>query len=126
METIFTPNAPKPIGHYAQALVHEGMIYVSGQVAFDAVAKQKRIDSIEEQTKQALANVVEIVRAGGGDADRIIKTTVFLSDMALWGKVNEAYGEFFGEHRPARSVLPIGEIPGGFLIEIEAVAAAAR
>lgn len=79
--------------------------------------------SIEEQTRQALENVAAIVAAGGGGLEDVLKVTVYVSDIDLWGRVNEVYSAFFGEHRPARAVVPTRDLHHGFQIEIEAVAA---
>jgi len=122
MEKIFTPNAPKPAGHYSQAIVHDNVVYVSGQLPIDPVTGEKRLGSIEEQTEQALKNLAEILRAAGSDIDSVIKTTVYISDIQLWESVNNVYSEFFGEHRPARAVVPTRDLHHGFNIEIEAIA----
>ena len=123
MKKISTPNAPKPAGHYSQAIVHGNTVYVSGQLAVDPQTGEKRLGSIEEQTEQALKNVAEILKAANSDVDRVLKTTLYISDIELWGRVNEVYSRFFGEHRPARAVVPTKELHYGFQIEIEAVAA---
>ncbi len=123
MEQILTPNAPRPAGHYAQAIVHRGLVYVSGQLPVDPATGAKRTGSIEEQTLQALENVKAILEAAGSDLGRVLKTTVYVSDIQLWDRVNAVYGKFFGEHRPARAVVPTRELHYGFKIEIEAMAA---
>src|SRR5215208_3991557 len=120
MEKILTPNAPQPAGHYSQATVHNGLVYIAGQLAIDAATGERKLSSIEEQTEQALKNVVAIAEAGGSDLNHILKTTVFVTDINLWGQVNEAYAKFFGDHRPARAVIPVKDLHYGFLIEIEA------
>jgi len=125
MIAISTPNAPQPAGHYAQAIVHNGIVYVSGQLAIDPATGEKRLGSIEEQTEQALRNVAAILAAAGSDLAHVLKTTVYIADMSLWGRVNTVYARHFGEHRPARAVVPTKELHYGFLIEIEAVAAVA-
>ncbi len=122
MKKIFTPNAPKPAGHYSQAIVHDNVVYVSGQLPIDPVTGEMRLSSIEEQTEQALKNVAEILKAGGSDIDSVIKTTVYISDIQLWDRVNDVYGKFFGEHRPARAVVPTKNLHHGSNIEIEAIA----
>jgi 2-iminobutanoate/2-iminopropanoate deaminase len=122
MEEIFTQNAPKPAGHYSQAIVHGNLIYVSGQLPIDPMTGEKRIGSIEEQAEQALRNVSEIIKAAGSSMDQVIKTTVYISDMQLWERVNEVYSDFFGEHRPARAVVPTKDLHYGFQIEVEAIA----
>ena len=122
MKKIFTPNAPKPAGHYSQAIVHDNVVYVSGQLPIDPVTGEMRLSSIEEQTEQALKNVAEILKAAGSDIDSVIKTTVYISDIQLWDRVNDVYSKFFGEHRPARAVVPTKNLHHGSNIEIEAIA----
>ena len=123
MIAISTQNAPAPAGHYSQAIVHDNVVYVSGQLAIDPQTGEKRVGSIEEQTEQALKNVAEILKAAGSDISQVIKTTVYVSDIGLWDRVNAIYAEFFGEHRPARAVVPTRNLHFGFQIEIEAIAA---
>jgi 2-iminobutanoate/2-iminopropanoate deaminase len=123
MKKISTPNAPKAGGHYSQAVVHNGVVYISGQLAIDPKSGERKLGPIEEQTGQALRNVIAIAEAAGSDLNHILKTTVYISDIELWGKVNEIYAQFFGDHRPARAVVPTKELHFGFLVEIEAVAA---
>jgi 2-iminobutanoate/2-iminopropanoate deaminase len=120
---INTPNAPKPGGHYSQGVVHNGLLFVSGQLSIDPVTLEKKLGSIEEQTEQALNNVLGIVQAAGGDWSSVLKMTVYVSDIELWAAVNEVYARILGEHRPARAVIPTGALHYGFLIEIEAIAA---
>ncbi|GAB4404747.1 MAG: RidA family protein [Anaerolineales bacterium] len=123
MHAISTPNAPTPAGHYAQAIVHNGLVFVSGQLPIDPSTGEKRVGSIEEQTEQALRNVEAILRAAGSSLNKVLKTTVYISDIALWDRVNAVYARFFGDHRPARAVVPTRELHFGFQIEIEAIAA---
>jgi len=123
MRPIRTINAPTPAGHYSQAIEHDGLIYVSGQLAIDPENGEKKLGSIEEQTERALENVSAIVEAAGGTRSSILKVTVYVADIGLWSAVNETYAAFFGEHRPARAVIPCGELHHGFLVEIDAIAA---
>ena len=118
-----TSNAPKPGGHYSQAVIHNGLIYISGQLPIDPVTGEKKLGSIEEQTEQVLANLRAIVEAAGSDLNHVLRMTVYVSDIELWGKVNEIYARTFGEHRPARAVVPVKDLHYGFKIEIEAIAA---
>jgi len=124
MESIATANAPSPAGHYSQAIRHGNLAFVSGMLPV-------RPDmtfvtgSVEDQTRQALANVEAVLLAAGSSRDKVIKTTIYVSDISLWGRVNAVYAAFFGEHRPARAVVPIGDLHFGLLVEIEAVAAVA-
>jgi len=123
MKVISTANAPRPAGHYAQAIVHNGLVYVSGQLPIDPQRPDQPPGSIEQQTEQALRNVAAILEAAGSDLQHVLKTTVYVSDIALWARVNAAYARVFGSHRPARAVVPSGELHHGYQIEIEAMAA---
>jgi len=120
---INTPNAPQPAGHYSQATAYNGLVFVAGQLSIDPATGEKKLASIEEQTEQALANVHAILEAAGSDWDRVLKMTVFVADINLWDAVNKVYSRILGENRPARAIIPCGELHYGFLIEIEAVAA---
>ena len=122
MRRIETDKAPKPRGHYAQGVSHGGFVFVSGQLPIVPATGEKITGSIEEQTRQVLDNVFAVVEAAGSDKSRIVKTTVYVSDIELWGRVNEVYAAFFGLYRPARAVVPVKELHHGFKIEIEAVA----
>ena len=123
MKEISTPNAPKPSGHYSQAIVHNNIVYVSGQLPIEPKTGEKRIGQIEEQTEQALNNLSEILKAAGSNLNQVIKTTIYISDIDLWERANAVYSTFFGEHRPARAVVPTKNLHFGFQIEIEAIAA---
>jgi len=123
MVIVRTDKAPQPAGHYAEAVVHNELVYVSGQLPIDPETGEKRINSIEEQTEQALKNVAAILHAAGSDIHKVLKTTVYISDIELWGRMNEVYGKFFGEHTPARAAVPSRELHFGFQVEIEAIAA---
>ena len=123
MKQVFTSSAPKPAGHYSQAFIHDNLVYVSGQLPIEPHLGPKEPGTIEEQTRQVLKNISEILKAAGTDKTRVIKTTVYISDINLWSRVNSVYAEFFGEHQPARAVVPTRQLHFGYQIEIEAVAA---
>lgn len=123
MEFINTTNAPMPAGHYTQAIVCNGMVYVSGQLPVKPDRSSKEVGTIEEQTLQALQNVEQILIAANSSKDRVVKVTVYISDISLWGKVNEVYARFFSAHKPARAIVPTKELHYGYQIEIEAIAA---
>ena len=123
IEQVLTHNAPQPAGHYSQAAVHNGIVYVAGQLPIDPQTGERRVGSIEEQTEQALMNLFEILKAAGSDIDHVLKTTVYVSDIELWSRVNAVYAKMFGDHRPARAVVPTRDLHFGFQVEIEAVAA---
>jgi 2-iminobutanoate/2-iminopropanoate deaminase len=125
IKRIYTSNAPQPAGHYSQGIAHNGLVFVSGQLSIDPETGEKKLGSIQEQTVQALNNVAAIVRAAGSDMDRILKVTIYVADINLWSAVNTTYAQFMGENRPARAIIPTGDLHHGFLIEIEAIAALA-
>lgn len=120
---IETKNAPAAGGHYSQAVVHNGLVFVSGQLSIDPQTGEKKLGSIEEQTEQVLKNVEAILKAADSDFSRVLKMTVYVADIELWAAVNKVYARVLGEHRPARAVIPTGKLHYGFLIEIDAVAA---
>jgi 2-iminobutanoate/2-iminopropanoate deaminase len=123
MKEVRTNDAPPPAGHYSQAIVHDGLVYVSGQLPIDPKREEKHVGSIEEQTEQVLRNLEAILKKANSDRHHVLKVTVYISDIALWDRVNTVYARFFGEHRPARAVVPTRELHFGFQIEIEAIAA---
>ena len=123
IKSIQTPNAPSPGGHYSQAIAYGGLVFVAGQLSIDPNTGEKKLGSIEEQTEQALRNVEAILKAANSDLSHVLKMTVYVSDIDLWGAVNTVYTEIMGEHRPARAVIPTGDLHYGFLIEIDAIAA---
>lgn len=122
MTFIETPNAPAPGGHYSQAVVHNGQIYLSGILPITPSGEKLSQATIAEQTEQILANLDAILQAAGSQREKVLKVTVFISDINAWGTVNQIYARFFGEHRPARSVVPCSTLHYGFGIELEAIA----
>lgn len=122
MRTILTNDAPLPGGHYSQAIEHAGIIYVSGQLPVNPKTGEKCLGSIEEQTKQVLENVSSILKASNSSKNNILKMTVYISEMELWDRVNKVYAVFFGEHKPARVIVPTKDLHFGFGIEIDAIA----
>ncbi len=123
IKTIHTSDAHTPAGHYSQATVYGGLIYVAGQLPIDAQTGERKLGSIEEQTEQVLRNISKILKAANSDLSRVLRMTIYVSDISLWSSVNRVYAELMGEHRPARAVVPVKELHHGFLIEIEAIAA---
>ncbi|MDZ7331088.1 MAG: Rid family detoxifying hydrolase [candidate division KSB1 bacterium] len=122
MKIVNTTEAPVPGGHYSQAIIHQRLVYISGQLPFDPRTGAKVLGSIEDQARQVLRNLRAILEAAGSGLQHVIKTTIYLSDIRDWDRVNQIYAEFFGDHRPARSIVPVGTLHHGFSIEIEAVA----
>ena len=123
IRTVFTEEAPKPGGHYSQAVVHNGLVFVAGQLPIDPKTGEKLTGSIEQQTEQCLMNVAAILKASGSDLSRVLRMTIYVSDMEHWPAVNTVYARVMGEHRPARAIVPVKELHYGFKIEIETTAA---
>ena len=121
--TVSTPGAPRAIGPYSQGVRANGFLFTAGQVGFDPESGELVDGGIAEQTHRVLQNLRAILRAGGTDVDQVVKTTVFLVDLADFALMNEVYAEFFGDHRPARSTVAVASLPRGARVEIEAVAA---
>lgn len=122
MDFIETGGAPKAIGPYSQGTIANGLLYTAGQVGIDPRTGEIVPGDIGEQTKRALENLGAVLRAGGSDWPHVLKTTVFLVDMADFGAMNEAYAKVFGDHRPARSTVAVAALPRGARVEIDAVA----
>ena len=123
MQAIETRNAPTAAGHYSQAIVHNGVVYVAGQLPIDPNDRDKPIGSIEEQTERTLRNVEAILVAAGSGLDLVLQMTIYVSDISLWGGVNVAYSRMMGSHKPARAVVPVKDLHYGYQIEIQAIAA---
>lgn len=118
-----TPSAPSPVGPYSVAVASGDLVFISGQVALDPGGDGGASDDIESQTRRVLDNLGRILSDLDLDYADVVKTTVFLADIGDYPKVNEIYAEYFGESPPARSAFQAGALPGGFSIEIEAIAA---
>ncbi|HEY7634757.1 MAG TPA: RidA family protein [Gemmatimonadales bacterium] len=119
---VSTAQAPRAIGPYSQATRAGGFLFTAGQVGFDPATGELVDGGIAEQTRQVLQNIDGILRAGGARLSDVVKTTVFLVDMADFAVMNEAYAAAFGEHRPARSTVAVAALPRGARVEIEAIA----
>ena len=122
METVYLPGKPKPAGHYSPAVVHGGLVFVSGQLPLDSESREPFTGDIGIQTELALRNVEDVLRAAGSDLERVLQMTIYISDIELWDEVNTAYARVMGEHRPARAIVPVNELHFGTAIEIQAVA----
>lgn len=123
MKEVSTKNAPQPAGHYAQGLISGGLIFVSGQLSIDPETGRPVHGNIEEQLNRALGNMLAVVEAAGSSKDQVLKCTVYISDIALWPKVNDVYAAFFGHHKPSRTVVPVSLLHHELLVEIDAIAA---
>ncbi|MDD7402520.1 MAG: RidA family protein [Butyribacter sp.] len=119
---ISTKNAPAAIGPYSQAIEVNGMIYTSGMIPINPQTGELVTGSVEEQARQALSNLKNLVEASGSSMDKVVKTVVFISDMEDFGKINAVYEEFFPSPYPARSCVEVARLPKDVAMEIEAVA----
>ena len=120
---ISTNNAAPALGHYSQATLHQGLVYVSGQLPIDPKDPDKTFATAAEQTTQTLNNVQAILEAAGSDKSRVLKAEIYINDLAIWPEVNKAYADFFGETKAARAAVPVTGLPKGFMVEIAVVAA---
>ena len=123
MKVISTTKAPAAIGPYSQAIEVNGFVYASGQIPIDPATGQFVEGGIKEQTRQSLTNAQKILKEAGTDLSHVVKTTVYLSDIANFAPMNEVYAEFFTEPYPARSAVAVKDLPKGALVEIEVLAA---
>lgn len=124
--TVSNQDAPAAIGPYSQAIVHGGLVWCSGQVALDPARGELIPGGIEEQTKQVLKNLGNVLTAAGSSLERVVKTTVYLQRIDDFAKMNAAYGAFFPKDPPARATVEVAKLPRGALIEIDCIAALAK
>ena len=122
MKIIETKNAPGAVGAYSQGIVSNGFVYSSGQLPLVPETGELISDDVKKATRQSLENVKAIVEAGGSSVEKIVKVNIFLDDVNDFAAVNEAYAEFFVDHKPARSCVEVGKLPKNGLLEIEAIA----
>ena len=121
LQPVHSPNAPQAIGPYSQAVIAAPFLFCSGQIGIDP-ATGALLECVEGQTRQALANLGQVLQRAGFSPAKVAKTTVFLKDMNDFAAMNAVYAEFFGEHRPARSTVEVSGLPKGALVEIECIA----
>ncbi len=123
LDFVTTPGAPKAIGPYSQGVIAKGLLFTAGQVALDPAKGELVAGGIVEQTTRALENLRAILGSAGSGFSQVVKTTVFLVDMADFTAMNEVYARVFGNHRPARSTVAVAALPRGARVEIEVIAA---
>ena len=123
MKAIHTEKAPAAIGPYSQAIEVNGFVYASGQLPIDPATGNFPEGGVAAQTRQSILNAENILQAAGTDLKHVVKTTVYLADMAEFGAMNEVYAQFFSEPFPARSAVAVKDLPKGALVEIEVLAA---
>lgn len=122
MNFIKTNDALKVNGHYSQAVEHNGMIFISGILPFDNKTGEFVNGTVEEQVRAVFSNMDHILEAGGSNKSKVLKTTIYIPGVELWSKVNDLYSEYFGEHKPARSIVPTNALHFNANIEMEAIA----
>ncbi|WP_352420100.1 RidA family protein [Proteiniborus sp.] len=121
-KTIFTEKAPKAIGPYSQAITVGNMLFTSGQLGINTETGSIVDGTIQDETRQSLNNLKAVLEAAGATLNDVVKTTVFIKDMNQFGLINEVYGEFFSDHKPARSCVEVARLPKDGNVEIEAIA----
>ena len=122
MKQVFLDVKGANKGHYAPGVISNGMLYISGQLSLDLDTREVAVGGPAEHMRQALINVERVLRAAGQTKDQVVQCRVYIADVSYWDAINEVYGEFFGEHKPARIVVPVPALHFGCLVEIEAVA----
>ncbi len=120
---INTKKAPAAIGAYSQAVEMNGMLFVSGQIPFIPETMELISEDVQEQTEQSLKNLVSILEEAGYGIEDVVKTTVFIKDMNEFGLINEVYGAFFKDDKPARACVEVARLPKDVKVEIDAIAA---
>ena len=123
MQKVQPQDQPVPKGHYSPGIVHNGLVFVSGQLPMDLLTRKPFTGSIEEQTELALRNVEAVLHEAGSDLDHVLQMTIYVSDMEMWDKVNATYARVMGDHRPARAMIPVKDLHFDTKIEIQAIAA---
>jgi reactive intermediate/imine deaminase len=123
MKTVSTEAAPPARGHYAQAVVHEGIVYVAGQLPVVPTDPERRLADFDAQAEQVISNVFAILEAAGSAPERVLRATVYIADVAHWPAFNAIYARRFGAHRPARTVVPVSGLHYGYLVEMDVIAA---
>lgn len=121
-KAINTEKAPKAIGPYSQAIEAGGMVFASGQLPIDPATGEFAVGGVKEQTRQSLTNAKAILEEAGTSLSKVVKTTVYLSDMANFAAMNEVYAEFFTQPYPARSAVAVKTLPKNALVEVECIA----
>ena len=124
MEIVSTEQAPKALGPYSQAIKSGGFIFCSGQIPIDPAVNAVVATTIEDQTRQAITNLGNVLKAAGSSLSKVVKTTVFVSDMNDFAALNGVYAELFGDTKPARSCVQVARLPKDVKLEIEAIAEA--
>jgi 2-iminobutanoate/2-iminopropanoate deaminase len=123
MKPISTPNAPRPAGHYEQAIAHGGLLFVSTQLPIDPSRGPQEVGPVAEQALQVFKNIRAIVEAGGSRLDHIVRVMLYVSSVEHWPAVNAVYESYFGSAKPARGVIPTGKLHLGYDVAADCIAA---
>lgn len=126
MSIVLARDVAAPGGHYSQAVIAAGLIFVSGQLPLDREGRALAGAQFQEQVGQALANLFAILRQAGSSRELVVRVTAYIVGVERWPAFNEVYAQYFGAHRPARTVVPIAELHHGCLVEIDAIARLTR
>ena len=119
---VYTEQAPKPVGPYSQAVIHNGLVYCSGQIAINPDTGALVLDSIEQETKQVLTNLKAVLEAAKSSLEDVIKVSIFVSDIRQFDAINAVYETFFSASKPARALVQVAALPKNVNIEVEAIA----
>ena len=122
MEIIATPDAPQAIGPYSQAIKERGFVYTSGQIALHPATGSLVEGNFEAQVHRVFQNLGAVLRAAGSDFNRVLKATVYLTDLANFQALNTIYAQYFGDHKPARTTVGVSQLPKGGAVEIDLIA----
>lgn len=126
MKFIHTDDAPRPAGHYSQAVVYGGVVYVAGMLGIDPQEPDGDVGDVRRQTRQALANTAHVLAEAGSSLDCVVRMTIFVSDIEHWSAVNDVYADVMGDHKPARAIVPVNRFRDPYVVEIVATAALGR
>lgn len=121
MKIIYTKNAPEPVGPYSQAIAANSFVFCAGQIGIDPKTGNLA-EGLENQIRQIIKNIESVLKAAGSDFSNIVKTTIFVTNINDFHVVNKIYGEYFTEHKPARSTVEVSKLPKDAIVEIEVIA----
>jgi len=124
MHFVSTDDAPKAIGPYSQAVIHHGILYASGQIPLDPATGELVQGDFAAQARRVFENLAAVLRAGGTSFQRVLKATVYVTDLKNFQTLNTIYAEYFGDHKPARSTVQAAALPKGATVEIDVIALA--
>ena len=119
---IQTNQAPRPVGPYSQAVQHQGLLFVSGQIPIHPESGELVLNSIEDETRQVLDNLKAVVEAAGSSLENVLKVGIFVTDITQFDVINQIYADYFSEAKPARALVEVSQLPKGVHVEMDAVA----